>query len=223
VCHPRAGYRSVRRATSSPVYLTGEFLKSALTFGAGHTAASTLWGLVAEEHLPPRLGGLTHDDPRHLRYRGPDADGQPARHAAAAVPAQPLLQRWSSSSENERIYFDVEKIRPRIAPFVAPHLPGKIVEEIGYDTQDFKPAYVKPKTVSSPKGALKRQMGEALTGALSPAERQLIRLNRAIEGSRADAQSARGGDGRPSAAHRQGDGRGDGFPTVSSTSSATRR
>lgn len=27
------------------VYLTGEFLKSALTFGAGHTAASTLWGL----------------------------------------------------------------------------------------------------------------------------------------------------------------------------------
>ena len=27
------------------VYLSGEFLKSALTFGAGHTVASTLWGL----------------------------------------------------------------------------------------------------------------------------------------------------------------------------------
>jgi len=84
-------------------------------------------------------------------------------------------------SENERIYFDVEKIRPRIAPFVAPHLPGKIIEEIGYDTQDFKPAYVKPKTRLDPKGALKRVMGEALTGNLSPEERQLIRLNRAID------------------------------------------
>jgi hypothetical protein len=68
------------------------------------------------------------------------------------------------TSESERIYFDVTKLRPRIAPFVAPHLPGKIVEEVGYDTQDFKPAYVKPKTVLSPKGALKRRPGEALTG-----------------------------------------------------------
>lgn len=85
------------------------------------------------------------------------------------------------TSESERIYFDVEKVRPRIAPFVAPHMPGKLIEEIGYDTNDFKPAYVKPKTRLDPKGAIKRQMGEPLLGSLSPAERQQVRLNRALQ------------------------------------------
>src|SRR4051812_9562809 len=66
------------------------------------------------------------------------------------------------TSESDRIYFDVEKVRPRIAPFVAAHMPGKLIEEVGYDTNDFRPAYVKPKTRLDPKGALKRQMGEPL-------------------------------------------------------------
>lgn len=85
------------------------------------------------------------------------------------------------TSDSERIYFDVTKLRPRIAPFVAPHLAGKMIEEVGYDTKDFKPAYVKPKTVLSPKGALKRRPGEALTGSLSPAERQRLRLSNALQ------------------------------------------
>jgi Phage major capsid protein E len=84
------------------------------------------------------------------------------------------------TSDSDRIYFDVERLRPRIAPFVPAHLPGKIVEEIGYDTQDFKPAYVKPKTVLSPNGAIKRVMGEQIAGALSPEQRQKIRLNNAL-------------------------------------------
>jgi hypothetical protein len=39
------------------------------------------------------------------------------------------------SGDGERIYFDVTKVVPRIAPFVAPHLPGKMIEEVGFDTQ----------------------------------------------------------------------------------------
>lgn len=86
------------------------------------------------------------------------------------------LAKLIQTSESDRIYFDVTKVIPRIAPFVAPHLPGKIVEEVGYDTYDFKPAYVKPKMALDAKGALKRRAGEPLAGSLSPAERQRIRL-----------------------------------------------
>lgn len=89
--------------------------------------------------------------------------------------------RTVQTSENERIYFDVTKMIPRIAPFVAAHLPGKLVEEAGYDTYDFKPAYVKPKRRLDPKGSIKRQPGEAIGGSLSPAERQTRRLNAGVQ------------------------------------------
>lgn len=86
-----------------------------------------------------------------------------------------------TSDGNERILFDVSKLTPRIAPFVAPHMPGKIVDEPGYETRDFKPAYVKPKRPLDTKGAFKRRAGEPLLGSMSPEERQRARLAQTLE------------------------------------------
>ena len=84
-------------------------------------------------------------------------------------------------SEDEFIYFDVERIRPRITPLVAAHMPGKVVEEEGYTTHSFRPAYAKDKRPLRPKGALKRAIGEAIGGNLSPAERQRRRLLQSMQ------------------------------------------
>lgn len=84
-------------------------------------------------------------------------------------------------SDDEYIYFDVEKVVPRIAPYVAGEMPGKIVELPGFDTERFKPAYVKPKTRLSPRHAQKRRIGEELTGSMTPEQRAAARLNDAID------------------------------------------
>ena len=68
------------------------------------------------------------------------------------------------TEELEEIHFDVQVYKRRVAPFVSPSAQGKIVEHQGYDTQTFRPASVKPKTVFRPRKALKRAMGERLGG-----------------------------------------------------------
>lgn len=119
------------------------------------------------------------------------------------------------TSDNDRIYFDVKKMTPRIAPFVAPHLPGRIVDEQGYDTQDFKPAYVKPKRPLDSKGAFKRRAGEPLLGQMSPEERQRARLADTLD--EFATMLARREEVMLAEALRTGitTVSGDGFPTVS--------
>ncbi len=77
---------------------------------------------------------------------------------------------------SEEIHFDVEADTLGLAPFVAPTVEGKVLTEQGFTTKTFRPAYLKMKTPLSPQGALKRVMGEALTGSLSTADRQRIRV-----------------------------------------------
>lgn len=72
---------------------------------------------------------------------------------------------------SEEVHFDNENKPRRIAPFVHPTKEGKLVESEGYSTSTFKPAYLKPKSVFDPDRPLKRIMGEALTGNLSPEQR----------------------------------------------------
>ena len=72
---------------------------------------------------------------------------------------------------SEEIHFDTEDKPRRIAPFVNPLLEGKLVESLGYATQTFKPAYIKDKRVFDSSRPLKRMMGEALTGAMTPQAR----------------------------------------------------
>jgi hypothetical protein len=75
------------------------------------------------------------------------------------------------TEESEEIHFDVEDDVMSMAPFVSPVVEGQIVNELGYTTKTFKPAYVKPKTPVNPVRALKRAPGEPIAGNLSNAAR----------------------------------------------------
>lgn len=72
---------------------------------------------------------------------------------------------------SEEIHFDTADKPRRIAPFVSPLMEGKIVEGQGFTTHTFKPAYIKDKRVFDANRPLKRVMGEALTGSMSPSAR----------------------------------------------------
>lgn len=74
--------------------------------------------------------------------------------------------------DTEEVYFDKVSDKPRLTPFVHPLHEGKVVDSVGYSTKSVKPAYVKDLRVHNPLKALKRRAGEALTGSLTPAQRQ---------------------------------------------------
>lgn len=74
--------------------------------------------------------------------------------------------------DTEEVYFDKVSDKPRLTPFVHPLHEGKVVDSIGYTTKSVKPAYVKDLRIHNPLKALKRRAGEALTGSLTPAQRQ---------------------------------------------------
>jgi hypothetical protein len=96
------------------------------------------------------------------------------------VPPQFLLETFFPdvfTSEKEYISFDVAKDRRKLAPFVSPKIEGKIVREEGYQTKTFTPAYIKQKTPLDMDGAFKRAFGEMITGNLSAAARQQMRIN----------------------------------------------
>ena len=73
---------------------------------------------------------------------------------------------------SEEIHFDLTDSKPILAPFVSPLSQGKVIENEGYETKSFKPAYVKPKFRINPNDPIKRAPGERIGGSLSPAQRQ---------------------------------------------------
>lgn len=75
--------------------------------------------------------------------------------------------------ETEKIMLDeLSEDRYILAPFVAPHVEGRVMARGGYDTKSFKPAYVKPKHDLDVQQQFKRRAGESLvTGSLTPAQR----------------------------------------------------
>lgn len=88
--------------------------------------------------------------------------------------------REEQTEESEEIHFDVDKSRPRLAPFVSPLVSGKARASDGYFSKSFKPAYVKDKTIFRPDGPLKRSIGEKIGGSLSPADRREMALGREL-------------------------------------------
>lgn len=101
--------------------------------------------------------------------------------AALRAPSSFLLDIFfpeEQRHDTEEIYFDVDEDKPRLAPFVHPLVEGKIVASKGYETNVFKPAYVKDKRVHRPDRALKRAIGEAIGGTMSPEQRRAANLRR---------------------------------------------
>ncbi|MFA6020868.1 MAG: major capsid protein [Rhodospirillales bacterium] len=95
------------------------------------------------------------------------------------LPQSFFLDRFFTSviqSTTEDIKIDIDKGKRRISPFVSPLVQGKIVASRGFTTQTFTPAYVKDKRVFQPNRALKRALGEAIGGVMTPAERVQLNL-----------------------------------------------
>jgi hypothetical protein len=98
-------------------------------------------------------------------------------------PSSFLLDSFFGSEqteESEEIHFDVDKSKPRLTPFVSPLVAGQVVDDEGYVTKSFKPAYAKDKRRFDPLRPLKRSIGEKIGGTLTPQQRLESNLNRTM-------------------------------------------
>lgn len=117
-------------------------------------------------------------------------------------------------SDTEFVAIDVDVGLRRMAPFVSPLVEGKLVEQRRYQTNEFKPAYIKDKRAPDLRKPIRRQIGERIGGEYSAGERfqanvaaeltdQIDILNRRLEWMAAQALLL----GKVTIT-------GDGFPTV---------
>lgn len=82
----------------------------------------------------------------------------------------------------DKIVFDDETRQRRLAPFVHPLREGRVVDQQGFKTHEFQPAYVKDKRVFLGTERLRRRPGEPIGGSLSPA----ARVEEAVQAAMAD-------------------------------------
>jgi hypothetical protein len=62
----------------------------------------------------------------------------------------------------DAIDIDMYDAKRRMAEFTDSHMQGKLVEKRGFITKTFKPAYMKPKMITTAEDFLKRQLGEQI-------------------------------------------------------------
>lgn len=75
------------------------------------------------------------------------------------------------TENSEEIHFDIDTRRPRLSPFVAPIVAGKLVLDKGYTTKVFTPAYIKDKRIFDVNRPFRRTMGEQIGGSTNPMQR----------------------------------------------------
>lgn len=81
------------------------------------------------------------------------------------------------TSDTEYIDIDVVKGNRKMSPFVSPRIEGVVVEDKGFTTNSYKPAYIKQKFVTSATELTEsRTAGEALYGGKSPSQRGAEKL-----------------------------------------------
>jgi len=80
-------------------------------------------------------------------------------------------------SDSEEVSIDVDVGIRRMAPFVSPLVEGKLVEQRRYQTNVFKPAYIKDKRAPDLRKPVRRQIGERIGGELKGVEREMANLN----------------------------------------------
>jgi hypothetical protein len=80
------------------------------------------------------------------------------------------------TSDTEYVSIDVDIGKRRMSPFVSPLVEGKLVESRRYQTNTFKPAYIKDKRAPDLRKPVRRMIGERIGGELSAAEREMANL-----------------------------------------------
>lgn len=80
------------------------------------------------------------------------------------------------TSDTEYVSIDVDLGKRRMSPFVSPLVEGKLVEARRYQTNTFKPAYIKDKRAPDLRKPVRRMIGERIGGELSAAEREMANL-----------------------------------------------
>lgn len=80
-------------------------------------------------------------------------------------------------SDSEFVSIDVDVGLRRMSPFVSPLVEGKLVEQRRYQTDRFKPAYIKDKRAPDLRKPVRRMIGERIGGGgMSGAEREMANL-----------------------------------------------
>lgn len=79
-------------------------------------------------------------------------------------------------SDTEFVSIDVDVGKRRMSPFVSPLVEGKLVEQRRYQTNIFKPAYIKDKRAPDLRKPIRRMIGERIGGTMSGAEREQANL-----------------------------------------------
>jgi len=81
-------------------------------------------------------------------------------------------------SETEFVAIDIDVGLRRMSPFVSPLVEGKLVEQRRYQTNIYKPAYIKDKRAPDLRKPVMRQIGERIGGGdLTGAEREMANIN----------------------------------------------
>lgn len=80
--------------------------------------------------------------------------------------------------QTEHVDVDYYKGRRKMAPFVSPRLPGKVMDRQGFTTKSFKPAMIKPLRVLTGDDVTKRSMGETIYTTKTPEERAIEMIAR---------------------------------------------
>jgi hypothetical protein len=94
-------------------------------------------------------------------------------------PQKFLLDRFFPNivmSDTEFVSIDVDVGKRRMSPFVSPLVEGKLVEQRRYQTNQFKPAYIKDKRAPDLRKPVRRMIGEHIGGDMSGAEREAANL-----------------------------------------------
>ena len=78
--------------------------------------------------------------------------------------------------QTEEVAIDVDVGQRRMSPFVSPLVEGKLVESRKFQTNTFKPAYIKDKRAPDLRKPIRRQIGERIGGEYTAAEREMLNL-----------------------------------------------
>lgn len=79
-------------------------------------------------------------------------------------------------ADTEEVAIDVDVGIRRMAPFVSPLVEGKLVEQRRYQTNLFKPAYIKDKRAPDLRKPIRRMIGERIGGEMTGAMREAANL-----------------------------------------------